>query len=205
MIFNEEQLIEINKGERDKVDVSKYAKPEYTAIEMRYIREALLLGIDITELVNVGCDEKTLKESIDSYLNSEHFDEFLLQDHTLNQVEVIHYAINDGVDISEISITDTSAEQMMINLINSKHHVYFPEYDKLSLEELKMVKLGLDMGFNLVDYVSEGYSYDCIVELINCHRRGLDISIIADPKLTRAQMIALQMNHLNQAKGEDNE
>ena len=40
-LFNERQLVEIILGVRDKIDVTKYAKPSYSYIRMRFIRKCL--------------------------------------------------------------------------------------------------------------------------------------------------------------------
>lgn len=40
-IFNESQLVEIILGVRDKIDVTKYAKVNYSNVQMRFIRKCL--------------------------------------------------------------------------------------------------------------------------------------------------------------------
>lgn len=40
-LFNERQLVEIILGVRDKIDVTKYAKPNYSHTRMRFIRKVL--------------------------------------------------------------------------------------------------------------------------------------------------------------------
>lgn len=40
-LFNESQLVEIILGVRDKIDVTKYAKVNYSNVQMRFIRKCL--------------------------------------------------------------------------------------------------------------------------------------------------------------------
>jgi hypothetical protein len=47
---------EIRHGLERKIDVSLYAKKEFTSMQMRIVKEALIYGIDVEEMVSMRYD-----------------------------------------------------------------------------------------------------------------------------------------------------
>jgi len=96
--FNELQIEEINLGKSHNVDVSVYAKLEFTALQMKDIRESLEQGKAVTEKLEFNEKQQTeirrgLDHNVDVNLyNNPKFNE--------EQMREIRLGLEAGLDVS---------------------------------------------------------------------------------------------------------
>ena len=99
--FDEWQLYEIRKGLEDGVDISKYAKREFSDEEMAEIRK---------ELTNENLEKNQVSEIEEKYTNKDiniNFDSF-----NIGQQKQIEWGLESGINVKEYADPKLNSYQM---------------------------------------------------------------------------------------------
>ena len=121
--FDEWQLYEIRKGLEDGVDISKYAKREFSDEKMAEIRKELTKkNLDLDENLVSEIKEEHTNKDIDINFNS--FD--------IGQQKQIEWGLESGIDVKEYADPKLNSYQMQAK--------------RWKLEKQKEAKLEPEMG-----------------------------------------------------------
>ncbi|MDD6804812.1 MAG: FapA family protein [Clostridiales bacterium] len=196
--FSNDQLQEIEAGQKENLDVRVYARKEFMAIQMHQIRIGLIEGLDV------------------SLYADPQFDWF--------QMEEIRLGLKAGLDVSlyaDVSVPFDTMQQirlgleMGINLAPYKnfsagvlkqlrlavmHRVNLVSYIKAGydMEQLESIRYALEKNLNLTPFLRKEYRGVSIQEICIGLEHGVNVAMYADPEYTWQQMreIRLGLEHM---------
>ena len=109
--YTQEQLYEISEGLKSGVDISKYAKIEFSAIMMRVIRLALEEKLDISEIDYSKIDVDVASELHELMTININIDKYK-EGYSSKQLYAIRDGYARGYDVSLFDDKKFSSEQM---------------------------------------------------------------------------------------------
>lgn len=153
--FTRNQMEQIEAGQREGLDVSIYAKKEYTAMHMHQIRMGLLEGLPV---------EKYARPDYDWF-----------------QMEEIRKGLREGVDIEFYAAPSIPYEKMRQMRKGLAQGVNLSPFLHLNAGILRQLRKAVAARVIISPYVKEGYQAEQLEEIRQALERQLDIR----PYLTR--------------------
>lgn len=147
--FSRNQIEQIEAGRKEGLDVSIYAKEEFTAMHMHQIRMGLLEGL-----------------SVEKYADSV-YDWF--------QMEEIRKGLREGVDVEIYASPEISYEKMRQVRKGLKQGVNLAPFLKLEAGILRQLRKAVAANVNIVPYITEGYEAEQLEQIRQALGKGLDI------------------------------
>lgn len=143
------QLEQIEEGRREGLDVSVYAKEEYTAMHMQQIRIGLLEGLPVERYANPA------------------YDWF--------QMEEIRKGLREGVDIELYASPEIPYEKMRQVRKGLTEGVNLAPFLQLDAGILRQLRKAVAAKINIVPYIKEGYEAEQLEQIRQALERRLDI------------------------------
>lgn len=153
--FTRNQMEQIEAGQKEGLDVSIYAKQEYTAMHMHQIRMGLSEGLDVEKYANPA------------------YDWF--------QMEEIRKGLRDGLDIEFYAAPSIPYEKMRQMRKGLAQGVNLAPFLHLSAGILRQLRKAVAARVIISPYVKEGYQAEQLDQIRQALERQLDIR----PYLTR--------------------
>lgn len=148
--FSSNQIKQIELGKKQHLDVSVYAKPEYSSMSMEEIREALSENLPIQSYVNTEYDWLQIRE--------------------------IRKGLREGLDISVYASKDIPYEKMRQLRRGLKEGINLKDFIKLDAGILRQLRSARKKKVDISRYVVEGYDAEQLEQIIKAKQNNVDIS-----------------------------
>lgn len=197
--FNDAQMREIHSGLEENLDVTIYAKPEFTSDQMAEIRQGLDGKLDVTIYAKL---EYTRDQMVEIRLGLERKLDVTIYakpEYTWDQMAEIRRGLVENLDVSIYAKPEYDAYQM-----KEIHHglvenldvaIYAkPEYGWEQMEEIRM---GLKKNLDVTLYAKPEYNCNQMEEIRLGLEAGLDVSVYTKPEYDHNQMKEIRLGLVN--------
>lgn len=197
LIFDVDQMQEIEAGRAAGLDVSFYAKKEFLAIQMREIRLGLMSNIDVSVYADPRYDWFQMEEI--RLGMKEGLDFTLYSDMTIpyDKMRVIREGLLSGINISRYKSLDAGVLRELVRALKAK--VSITEYVKAGYveEQLTEICTALEHKVNIEPYLSIDLRGVAIREIRLGLEEGIDPNVYASIDYNWKQMreIRLGLEH----------
>lgn len=111
-IYTTEQIVELQAGKRDGLDIKLFANPALSAEQMRVLREALKDGLNIKPIASPDYEVRCMKYYIMDMKDGLNIKAYLSPKYNLGQISELSLAAEEGLDLSKMGNPKNSAEEM---------------------------------------------------------------------------------------------
>ncbi len=160
--LSEDQRIEIQAGLEKGLDVSVYDKPEYLAIQMRQVRLGMEEGLDV------------------SVYNKPEYDWF--------QMEEIRLGMKEGLACEIYAKPEIDYKHMRQIRKGLQEGIDLSVFVKLDAGVLRQLRKAVKEKINIVEYITDGYSVEQLVEIRHALRKKVDIKSYISKELRGASI-----------------
>ena len=146
---------------------NRYNSEDYTDEQIKLIKDGLNLELDVDVYANPDFTPEKMDTIMmimvaESSIDCQHLGEF-----TLNQLKLIVKGIDEGLKVHLYANPDLDELQMYEVYLGVKSNVNIYEYNnpKYSCEKMRLVRVCLENGIDLIDYITPIDYLQCINDL----------------------------------------
>lgn len=191
--FTRDQLMEIEEGKRQGVNVSLYANTDFLAIQMREIRLGLVDRLPVEIYADKDYDWFQMEEIRLGLKSGVDVSKYADKDIDFDVMREIRLGFAQGIDLSFAKKYKAGivkqirlAEKEQINI----NRFIKDGYDENQLNE---IRIALEKGINIGRYITKGYRGASIREIALGLEMGLDVLAYAKPEMTWQQMREIRL------------
>lgn len=191
--FTRDQLMEIEEGKRQGVNVSLYANKDFLAIQMRQIRLGLVDRLPVELYADKDYDWFQMEEIRLGLKSGVDVSKYADKDIDFDVMREIRLGFAQGIDLSFAKKYKAGivkqirlAEKAQINI----NRFIKDGYDENQLNE---IRIALEKGINIEKYITKAYRGASIREIALGLEMGLDVSNYALPYMNWQQMREIRL------------
>lgn len=196
-VFTRNQMEQIETGRKEGLDVSIYAKEEYTAMHMHQIRMGLLEGLPVEKYASPDYDwfqmeeiRKGLREDVDVGL-------YASPQIPYEKMRQMRKGLEEGVNLAPFLHLNAGILRQLRKAVAAK--VIISPYVKegYQAEQLDQIRQALERQLDIRQYLTRELRGVAIQEIWKGMEVGVDVSIYANPQFSWQQMreIRLGLEH----------
>lgn len=186
--YTKNQIEEIQKGEKERLDVSFYSNPEFIPVQMRQIRLGLEKGLPVELYAKTEYDwfqMEEIRKGLEAGLSVEIYAKPEIPFEKMRQ---IREGLAHGVDLSDYLQYDAGIIHQLRRASASGVDLmkYIEEgYDE---DQIAQIRIGLENGVKLDKYITPEFLGVSIQQIRRGLEVGLDVSCYAHVEYTWRQM-----------------
>lgn len=190
MQFDKLQMAQIEVGLRDGLEVSWYAKPEFSWGAMQQIRAGLEQGVDVSVYANKNLSAAQMYEIREGLKNGVDVSLYAKVDYWGDQMEMIRKGLEEELDVSFYTDHRFGSDQMFQILDGLRSGIDVSVYadPEFSSTEMGEIKKGLEQGLDAAIYADPRFARVQMEEIRIGLEQGVNAKAYANPKLDAFQM-----------------
>ena len=189
--FNKQQQNYLRKCVEQGIDISSFAKPEYSQMKMKFLCEAMHEHYDSSNLfrfahLDLGLLNALRRMCIAGVDNLKYYSD----EYTYDKLEEIKLGLVRKVDVSvyDDPAFPTVLMRFLRELLENGYDAKPYANPQLTSQQIKALSHGIYNGFDMSKYAIEEYKPAQLREIDNGLRDGLDVSKYDDYRFTSDQM-----------------
>lgn len=189
--FNKQQQNYLRKCVKQGIDISSFAKPEYSQMKMKFLCEAMHEPYDSSNLfhyahLDLGLLKALRRMCIAGVDNLKYYSD----KYTYDKLEEIKLGLVRKVDVSiyDDSTFPTALMKFLRELLENGYDAKPYANPQLTSQQIKVLSHSIYNGFDMSKYAIEEYKPAQLREIANGLRDGLDVSRYDDHHFTSDQM-----------------
>lgn len=186
--FSTEQWDEIVEGQRENVDVSIYAHPEYLAIQMRQIRLGLSQGLLVAYYAKPDFDWFQMEEIRLGLAHGVNVSSYAKPEISYAVMRQLRLGLEQGIDLASFEgFAPGILREVRLALVD---HVDLRTYIRLGYveEQLAQIRLAKKAELSIDRYLHLSLRGASICEIRLGLEQGLDVSLYASEEMSWQQM-----------------
>ena len=189
--FNKQQQNYLRKCVEQGIDISPFAKPEYSQQKMKFLCEAIHEHYDSSNLFRFAHLDLGLLKALRRMCMAGVDDlKYYSSEYTYDKLEEIRLGLvrKVNVNIYDDPAFPTVCMRFLRELLENGHDAKLYANPQLTSQQIKALGHGIYNGFDMSKYVIEEYKPAQLREITNGLRDGLDVSKYDDYRFTSDQM-----------------
>lgn len=191
--FSQNQLREINEGRKAGLDVSIYAKEEYTVMHMEQIRLGMMDGLPVERYANPEFDWFQMQEIRIGMKDGVDYERYAKPEIPYAKMRQMRKGLMAGIDYTPYLHLDAGILRQMrkaaIAGISIENYIE-QGYDE---EQLEQIRQAMEKGLKIDPYLTTELRGVVIQEICKGLEAGLDVSIYANPQFGWQQMREIRL------------
>lgn len=189
--FNKQQQNYLRKCVEQGIDISPFAKPEYSQMKMKFLCEAMHEPYDSSNLFQYAHLDLGLLKALRRMCMAGVDDlKYYSDKYTYDKLEEIKLGLVRKVDVSiyDDPTFPTALMKFLRELLENGYDAKPYANPQLTSQQIKVLSHGIYNGFDMSKYAIEEYKPAQLREIANGLRDGLDVSRYDDHHFTSDQM-----------------
>ena len=189
--FNKQQQNYLRKCVEQGIDISSFAKPEYSQLKMKFLCEAMHEPYDSSNLFHYAHLDLGLLKALRRMCMAGVDDlKYYSDKYTYDKLEEIKLGLVRNVDVSvyDNPAFPTVLMKFLRELLEKGYDAKPYANPQLTSQQIKVLSHGIYNGFDMSKYAIEEYKPAQLREIANGLRDGLDVSRYDDYQFTSDQM-----------------
>lgn len=195
--FTGNQIEQIEAGKREGLDVSIYAKEEYTAMHMHQIRMGLLEGLPVQKYTSPDYDWFQMEEIRKGLREGVNIELYASPQIPYEKMRQMRKGLAEGVNLTPFLHLNAGILRQLRKAVVAK--VIISPYVKegYQAEQLEQIRQALERQLDIRPYLMRELRGVAIQEIWKGLEDGVDVSVYANPQYSWQQMreIRLGLEH----------
>lgn len=195
--FTQDQIREIQEGEKAGIDTSLYARREFFAIQMRQIRLGLMEHLPVEEYAKLDYDWFQMEEIRKGLQAGVDISQYAFPNVTYDKMRQVRKGLLAGINLAAYVQLDAGLLRELRRALVSRVNIL--EYIKggYETEQLEQIRIALERGVDIKPYLHKEFRGASIQEICQGLERGLDVSIYAKIEFGWQQMREIRLGLAN--------
>lgn len=190
--YDLDQLKELRAGLDSGVEIERYAKKEFLAIQMHQIRRGLEEGIDVSRYASLDYDWFQMEEIRKGLRASLNVDCYASPEIPYDKMRQVRKGLAQGIDLSRFLKLSAKTLRQLRKAYVSKVNIVEYVTEGYDPEQLEEIRKALEKKLDIVPYLSKEFRGIAIHEICKGLEEGLDVSHYARVEYSWQQMRELR-------------
>lgn len=191
--FSQNQLREINEGRAAGLDVSVYAKEEYTAMHMEQIRLGMMDGLPVEKYADPAFDWFQMQEIRIGMKEGIEYKRYAKPEIPYAKMREMRKGLIVGIDFTPYLYLDAGILRQMRKAVLSNVSIERYIHEGYNEEQLEQIRQAYEKNLDIDPYLTTELRGVAIQEICKGLEAGLDVSTYANPQFGWQQMRELRL------------
>lgn len=191
--FVRNQIKQIEQGRQEGLDVSIYARPEFTSMHMQQIRMGLLDGLAVEKYADPSYDWFQMEEIRKGMLEGINIEGYASPEIPYEKMRQVRKGLMEGVDLVPYLQLDAGILRQLRKAIAAKVNIIPFIREGYQPEQLEQIRQALEKKLEIGPYLTKELRGTAIREIGNGLEDGVDVAVYATPQYNWQQMREIRL------------